>query len=108
MKIEDEIEQGLKYVREKLTQQLVDGTAGRRETADLALAALALVAAREREFKGGNAPIRSANLRVARVEETDAEPRILSFERELSALRGQFARTQGGYGGPRLRLYVGD
>lgn len=52
MKIEDEIEQGLKYVREKLTQQLVDGTAGRRETADLALAALALVAAREREFKG--------------------------------------------------------
>lgn len=108
MKIEDEIEQGLKYVREKLTRQLVDGTGSCRETADLALAALALVAVRERESKGGNAPIRSAALRVARVEETDAEPRILSFERELAALRGQFAGTQGGYGGPRLRLYVGD
>ncbi len=104
MKIEDEIEQGLKYVREKLTRQLVDGTGSCRETADLALAALALVAARERESKGGNAPIRSAALRVARVEKTDAEPRILSFD----ALRGQFARTQGGYGEPRLRLYIGD
>lgn len=105
MKIEDEIEQGLKYVREKLTRQLVEGTGSCRDTADLALAALALVAARERKSQGGNAPIRSAALRV---EETDAEPRILSFERELAALRGQFARTQGGYGGPCLRLYVGD
>ncbi|MGN0931018.1 MAG: hypothetical protein ACI4NP_04845 [Thermoguttaceae bacterium] len=108
MKIEDEIEQGLKYVREKLTRQLAEGTGSCRDTADLALAALALVAAREGKRQGGNAPIRSADLRVAHVEEADAEPRILSFERELAALRGQFARTQGGYGGPCLRLYVGD
>ena len=47
MKIEDEIEQGLKYAREKLTRLLVDGTGSSRDTADLALAALALVAARE-------------------------------------------------------------
>lgn len=105
MKIEDEIEQGLKYVREKLTRLLVDGTGSSRDTADLALAALALVAARERKFQGGNAPIRSAALRVV---ETDAEPRILSFEREAAALRGEYARTQGGYVGPCLRLYVGD
>ncbi len=108
MKIEDEIEQGLKYAREKLTRLLADGTGSSRDTADLALAALAalaLVAARERKFQGGNAPIRSAELRVVG---TDAEPRILSFEREAAALRGEFARTQGGYVGPSLRLYVGD
>lgn len=105
MKIEDEIEQGLKYAREKLTRLLVDGTGSSSDTADLALAALALVAARERKRQGGNAPIRSAALRDV---ETDAEPRILSFEREAAALRGEYARTQGGYVGPCLRLYVGD
>ena len=115
-----EIEQGLTFARARLAKRLQDVSDDPSDAADLALAILALVAARDARRRERPAILKMSDYSTSRPRSSraygeDSAPATINFEKAAAAFSKSRAQTQPSFQNsyaesktPRLKLYRGD
>ncbi len=113
-----EIEQGLTFARARLAKRLQDVSDDPSDAADLALAILALVAARDARKRERPAILKMSDFptsrpRFSRAFNDDSAPATINFEKAAAALAESRVPTpsqesRDATKAPRLKLYRGD
>ena len=119
MSYETDIEQGLNFARARLAQELNDPDADPSQVADLALATLALVAARDARRRERPAILKTTAFSARRPEPVRASsydetaPATINFERAAAAVAPRRSARDSdapcaAQSAPCLRLYRGE
>ena len=115
-----EIEQGLAFARARLAKRLQDGADDPSDAADLALAILALVAARDARRRERPAILKmndfpTSNPCSSRAFRDDSAPATINFQKAAAALSKPRVQTTPAFSDsraesktPRLKLFRGE